>query len=231
MNRFQGLQQGLEEYLSLHYIQIPIGGFLLNLILAAILAQLLAVIYVRYGHSLSNRRLFAKNFLLVATTTMFIITVVKSSLALSLGLVGALSIVRFRAAIKEPEELAYLFLCVSVGLGLGADQTLITVLAFLVIVGLIVLKNLSRAAERGQNLCLVVSSNGTGRLALSEIADILKTHCRRVKLRRVDEAEDSVEASFIVDFEDFEKLEKTKSDLRDKNPAVRMQFLDYQGVP
>ena len=41
-------------------------------------------------------------------------------LALSLGLVGALSIVRFRAAIKEPEELAYLFLTISVGLGFGA---------------------------------------------------------------------------------------------------------------
>ena len=42
-------------------------------------------------------------------TTMVVITIVKSSLALSLGLVGALSIVRFRAAIKEPEELAFYF--------------------------------------------------------------------------------------------------------------------------
>ena len=54
-------------------------------------------------------------------TTMLIITVVKSSLALSLGLVGALSIVRFRAAIKEPEELAYLFLTIAIGLALGRE--------------------------------------------------------------------------------------------------------------
>ena len=63
---------------------------------------------------------------LLAVTTMFIITVVKSSLALSLGLVGALSIVRFRAAIKEPEELTYLFFAISIGLGLGADQRVVT---------------------------------------------------------------------------------------------------------
>ena len=50
------------------------------------------------------------------------ISVVKSSLALSLGLVGALSIVRFRAAIKDPEELVYLFFCIAIGLTLGADR-------------------------------------------------------------------------------------------------------------
>ena len=47
---------------------------------------------------------------MLAITTTVVITVVKFSLALSLGLVGALSIVRFRAAIKEPEELIHLFL-------------------------------------------------------------------------------------------------------------------------
>ena len=59
--------------------------------------------------------------------------VVKSSLTLSLGLVGALSIVRFRTPIKEPEELVYLFLAIALGLGYGAHQTMITTLTFLVI--------------------------------------------------------------------------------------------------
>ncbi len=75
---------------------------------------------------------------------MLIITIVKSSLALSLGLVGALSIVRFRSAIKEPEELAYLFLCIAIGLGLGASQTAITTLAFIVIMGVLMLKKYIR---------------------------------------------------------------------------------------
>ena len=55
-----------------------------------------------------------------------VIVVVKSSLALSLGLVGALSIVRFRTPIKEPEELVYLFLAIALGLGYGAGHILIT---------------------------------------------------------------------------------------------------------
>ena len=65
--------------------------------------------------------------------TFFVILIVKSSLALSLGLVGALSIVRFRTPIKEPEEFIYLFLAISIGLGYGAGQIIITSLISIVI--------------------------------------------------------------------------------------------------
>ena len=54
------------------------------------------------------------------------ILVVKSSLALSLGLVGALSIVWFRTPVKEPEELVYLFFAIAIGLGYAAGQVLVT---------------------------------------------------------------------------------------------------------
>ena len=53
---------------------------------------------------------------MISLTTMFVIAVIKQSLALSLGLVGALSIIRFRTAIKDPEELANLFLQSQLGL-------------------------------------------------------------------------------------------------------------------
>ena len=106
--------------------EISISLFAFNLILSALLSFILSWVYIRYGRSLSNRRQFSENFFILTMTTMVIITVIKSSLALSLGLVGALSIIRFRTAIKEAEELAYLFLAISIGLGLGANQTKIT---------------------------------------------------------------------------------------------------------
>src|SRR5687768_8190289 len=84
--------------------------FFVNMLLAAVLTYTLSLFYIRFGTAMSNRRKFARNFMLLALTTMMIIHIVQTSVALSLGLVGALSIVRFRAAIKEPEELAYLFL-------------------------------------------------------------------------------------------------------------------------
>src|SRR3989339_1564606 len=134
----------IQNFLSNQNIQIPILNFLVNLILAAILGYILSLIYTKYGKSLSNRQTFARNFVLLAVTTTLIITVVKSSLALSLGLVGALSIVRFRAAIKEPEELGFLFLAIALGLGFGANQTAVTIVSFLTILAVLFLLHLLR---------------------------------------------------------------------------------------
>ena len=106
-------------------IQIDLQGFILSLLCAAILSFLVQLFYIRYSTTLSNRKEFAKNFVILGVTTCIVIMIVKSSLALSLGLVGALSIVRFRAAIKEPEELVYLFLIIAIGLGCGANQLII----------------------------------------------------------------------------------------------------------
>ncbi len=100
--------------------------FLIKLLTAAGLSWSVAVFYVRFGGALTDRRALARQFLLLTLTTLLIIHVVKSSIALSLGLVGALSLIRFRTAIKEPEELGYLFLCVGIGLSVGAGYNLLT---------------------------------------------------------------------------------------------------------
>ena len=86
------------------------------------------------ARSLTGRQHVAPIIPIMSLITFLIIMVVKSSLALSLGLVGALSIVRFRTPIKEPEELVYLFLSISLGLGFGAGLTLITSCSFIVII-------------------------------------------------------------------------------------------------
>ena len=220
----------IETFLSTQSTQISIGGFLVNLILVALLASLLGFIYVKYGRSFSNRKAFAKNFVLVSMTTMFIITVVKVSLALSLGLVGALSIVRFRTAIKEPEELAYLFLAISIGLGLGAGQTLITLIAFVVIGMVIFIATLSRKKEKNQNLYLTVSAENPTNVSLEKIVVILKRYCSGVVLKRFDETREVLEAAFLVEFSDFEQLNKSKAELKNLDSLLKISFLDNKGV-
>src|ERR1035441_1814867 len=130
--------------------------------------------------------MLARNFVVLAMTTMLIISIVKSSLALSLGLVGALSIIRFRAAIKEPEELNYLFLAISIGLGFGASQTLLTAIAFFVIVAIICLKQLVRRDSKRPNFFLTVTSPTDPRVNLPRISEVLQQH--RSEERRVGKA-------------------------------------------
>ena len=104
-----------EQYLSDFNSTINIPEFILNMVLVTCIAYLLKLFYVKYGRAISDRRKFSNNFIPLAIGTLLIIAVIKSSIALSLGLVGALSIVRFRSAIKDPEELTILFLVIGLG--------------------------------------------------------------------------------------------------------------------
>jgi len=211
-------------------VQIPVASFIISLLLAAVLSFVLGQIYVRYGNSLSNRKVFARNFLLITTTTMLIISIVKSSLALSLGLVGALSIIRFRAAIKEPEELTYLFLAIAIGLGFGADQGVITVIAFILIAIIIFIRNISNKVEDNQNLHLTICSDDPKKIKLEQIIEILKETCSGVNLNRFDETNEAFEASFLVEFRDFEQLMETKHALQKLNDSFKITFLDNKGI-
>ena len=116
--------------------------FLINILITIILAYLIGLVYSKYGNSLSNRKKLTQTFVLISITVMLVISIVKSSLALSLGLVGALSIVRFRTAIKEPEELVYFFVAIAIGLGMGADQRIVTLTGATIIILYII--NISR---------------------------------------------------------------------------------------
>jgi hypothetical protein len=207
-------------------------AFALNLILSALFSWILGLVYVKYGRSLSNRRHFARNFYLLGMTTMIIITIVKSSIALSLGLVGALSIVRFRTAIKEPEELAYLFITISLGLGLGAGQTLVTALGFAVLVAIIVLPRLlAGPAEDGeQSVYLNLTSQGPNKIKLEQFALVLSMHCRQVNLKRFDENEEMIEGSFLVEFEDFANLNRAKEALLALDASARITFVDNRST-
>jgi hypothetical protein len=217
--------QRLFQSFTADSLQVSLGGFVLNMVLAAALSFILSRVYVKFGTSLSNRRMFARNFILMAMTTTLIITVVKSSLALSLGLVGALSIVRFRAAIKEPEELSYLFLTIAIGLGLGADQRWITIVAFFAIVGIIWGRTFLLKPEIAHNMYLTVNSQPV-RTELPQIVEALNKHCRAVSLKRFDETKQQIEASFLVDYENFEQLSKSKLELRELDDNIRISFLD-----
>lgn len=202
----------------------------LSLGIAALLGAVLGQAYIHFGHSLSNRKSFARNFVILAVTTTLIISIVKSSLALSLGLVGALSIVRFRAAIKEPEELVFLFLAISVGLGLGAGQALVTVVALGIILGLVVLRHFFYRGPDQPNLYLTVASPTSAKLGANQILDALSAVGATASLRRLDQSPELTEAAFVVDFKEVNKLEQFAQRIRALSPEARVSCLDDRGL-
>lgn len=222
--------QSFQEFILNQSPEISLLGFSVNLILAAFLSFLLALLYEKFGQSLSNRKSFSRNLVFLTMTTMLVISIVKSSLALSLGLVGALSIVRFRAAIKEPEELVYLFLAISIGLGFGANQGSVTVLAFSIISLVIFLTNYYRKPDDYQNLHLTVSCENDPSLELNRVVVVLNENCSKVVLKRFDSHKEVFQAIFLVEIDTIEELEKTKSELRKINETVRVTYSENKGI-
>jgi len=224
------IEQTLQELFWNPTDLASLPGLVLRLIIAAVLGVLLGQAYVHFGQSLSNRKIFARNFIVLTVTTALIISIVRSSVALSLGLVGALSIVRFRAAIKEPEELAFLFLAISAGLGLGAGATLITIVAMVLIVGLIAIRSLLYRQPDQPNFYLTVTSPAGENISAGQILAALAEVGASATLKRFDQNPEQVEAAFVVDFKQVGRLEEFNRKLRGLSPQVKISCLDERGL-
>lgn len=215
-----------EQYLNQFTDTTNVAEFLMNMLIATVLAALLQLFYIRFGNSITNRKRFANIFLPLALATMLIITIVKSSIALSLGLVGALSIVRFRAAIKDPEELTYLFLVIGVGLGAGAGQTRITTLATLLILLLLFVNQRIRGEARFKSedkLYINISTNIT---EITPINNILKDSFTYVELKRFDTLERGLEISYICKADNVEQIDAARKALLALSPATTISVID-----
>ena len=152
--------------------------------------------------------------------------IVKSSIALSLGLVGALSIVRFRAAIKDPEELTYLFFVIGIGLAGGANQPILAVVSFLVIIGLLFINKIitNKIAFKNENRMYV--NIQTDENDLKKITKILTDILPYVELKRMDMIEQGLDLSYICKSESINQLDLLKNNISALSSNTKLSIID-----
>lgn len=119
------MKQTLFKYLQEGSTMIPMGQVALNFLVALVLGMVVYLSY-RFSHS---RAVYSARFnvslvMLTIVSTM-VMSVIGNNIALSLGMVGALSIVRFRTAIKDPRDTVYIFWCIVVGICCGVSEYVI----------------------------------------------------------------------------------------------------------
>ena len=202
----------------------------LNILLAAVLSIGVAWYYERFGMALSNRAKFAYLLPVLSMTTALVISLIKSSLALSLGLVGALSIVRFRAAIKEPEELLYLFIAIAIGLGAGADQRAVAIVGAVMILGFLMLRTLVARKPQRSNLYLTIQVENAEAPAgqFSQINELLLKHVPTVDLRRVDSHDHTLQSTYYIDCPDAATLTRLMDSLKQAWPGCQVSFIQQE---
>ena len=105
----------------------------LSLITAVVCALLISYIYKRNYTGVSFTKSFVLSLILLAMVTSLVIRTINSNLALSLGMVGALSIVRFRTAVKDPVDTIFMFWSITIGIMSGAGLYLTTIIATLLL--------------------------------------------------------------------------------------------------
>jgi len=154
--------------------------------------------------------------------------IVKNSIALSLGLVGALSIVRFRAAIKEPEELIYLFLVIAVGLGCGAGQLKITVIGTLFSLILIYLyykfyNKLDIQKSEVTNLSIIINDKLNGNY-INDITKSIMDFSSQLEFISLSHTEDETILNFDIKSDSFENITKITDKLKAKYKNSKIIF-------
>ena len=119
----------MDEVLKLDFLtEINYLRLFIDLIILFICSKAIEYVYKKHGYSNDNKLLFSNHMFPYLISIFLIVSVIKTSIALSLGLVGALSIIRFRTAIKEPGQLITLLILTSLAISMAAEKELLGII-------------------------------------------------------------------------------------------------------
>lgn len=177
-------------------ISINTVDLIIALILSLVLSTFVSFVY-RYTHrSLNYERSFLTTIILVSPIVALVMLLIGSNLTLSLGMVGALSIIRFRTVIKDSRDMIYLFWAISIGLGCGTYNWFVISLASIILfVAILVLYYLEFGKNVHNDYVVVVS--GTGEDSQNLLQQLQKVNLNTT-IRSMDHRNDDWEYVFEV---------------------------------
>ena len=198
---------------------------LLGFVLCIAMSFVLRTFYVQRSFSLTGKTHIASILPILSAIVFIVIVVVKSSLALSLGLVGALSIVRFRTPIKEPEELVYLFMAIAIGLGYGAGHLLITTILVTLTLVIIYLWLSNRQVGDSNEYNLTISWKNQD-VAFEKIQGGIEEFADSLKLVRLDQGKGTNVAVMVFTPKADMNFDRLTGNIRSLDPEAAVTFFE-----
>ncbi|MDE6214069.1 MAG: DUF4956 domain-containing protein [Lachnospiraceae bacterium] len=181
----------LEGYAS---VNIQAAEIIVCMLVTVLIAVYIFAIYRVMTRASFYNRNFNLSLIALAVITAAVILTIQSNIVISLGMVGALSIVRFRTAIKDPMDLVFLFWSISVGIICGAGFAVIAVVASVVLTVIILLFDrmpVSRAA-------VILLVNTSDYKTESRIIDVVKQHCSMYQVKARNLTKDKLNMAIEV---------------------------------
>ena len=166
---------------------------LVSLVLAFAVGLFIAWIYRRNFRGVMYSNNFALTLVLMTLITCPVVMCIKESIQLSMGMVGALSIVRFRTAVKDPLDTAYMFWALTMGILLGAGQFFLTALT-VVGIGILITVVVNVQSKRMNSFLLVLRMGDEAERAASQIV----ASVRNQQLKSKTVSSNGIEATYEV---------------------------------
>lgn len=181
---------------------IQIGTIFVCIVCTSAIAAYIFIVYRSINKKAFYNRNFNLSLMAMAVVTAAIILTVQSNIVVSLGMVGALSIIRFRTAIKDPMDLVFLFWSISVGIICGAGFAMIAVIASIALTIILVL--MTMLPEAKGSLVLVV--NAFSYENEDEIMSIVDNTCQYAKTRARNVSKNNINLAIEVKVKDQKSL-------------------------
>jgi len=168
------------------------------LLAALVMSVIIALVYKKTYRGVLYSPSFALTLILLTLVTTPVVMAIGSNVALSMGMVGALSIVRFRTAVKDPLDTAYMFWAITMGILIGSNAYVIAIVAVLGIsVIVLVISYVRLRAQNGYLLVLHYSEE-----ALRDIESTLKRNTRFWRMRSKTVTRSGAEMTIEVRLDD-----------------------------
>lgn len=219
-------------YIEQNLSNIP--ELMLSITAVIILSLIVSFYYFKFGSSMSGRSQIAKSLVLLSMVVFMVISVVKASLALSLGLVGALSIVRFRTPVKEAEELIFLFFAIAIGLGIGANHIFFT--SFVIIISLVVhyFINVRKKISKSKFAVLViegVTNEKNEANLIKNINNSVKKYFSYTELKNILVSSDNFTIDYYITTDLDNDIGNYLNELKKIDGVKDIKFIDSSEIP
>lgn len=199
----------MREYIYNYLAQqssLDMWQLVLNMIVAFALGLLIFLSYRLTYIGVAYSRKFNASLVMMSLVTTIVMTVISNNIALSLGMVGALSIVRFRTAIKDPRDTTYIFWCIAVGICCGVSFYLAAAVGSAAVFIAMIL--LGRIKSDGQYLLIVHGKRAEHR----QIESIVYLYIKSAELRVKNTSSDDVEYIYTFSRRAYQKAEKAREE-------------------
>lgn len=188
------MKETLYKYLATSSENVTVFNILEVMVISLILSMVIFLTYkITFSGVMYNRKFNISLVMLTLVTTM-VMFVIGSDIALSLGMVGALSIVRFRTAIKDPRDTAYIFWSIAVGLSVGTGNYIVASIGSVFLLGVLSIFSFSGIGKEDRYI-LIIRGN---REKEEEIMRCVFNSFKGSKLRAKNSIGDSMEIIYQI---------------------------------